>query len=162
MPTNIALKDLFRTTQYGVQDARQISKLSKEFIETKYGVKVSIKKKSENTWSGGSVTGGKNRSITLYIDTKEKFDLVDYMKELSKCTFTYEENQGKDVWVSSIQDYTIIVYVNDREVQFGRKIYGVENVVDDVILRYVFNHENFDVTFGDYYKRDENNNWVLK
>lgn len=156
------LKELFRTTQFGVQDARQISSKSKEFIKSKYGIKVKIKKESENNWYGGKVSGGKQRSITLNIETSEVFDLVDYIKELNECTFTYEENQGKDVWCSSIQDYLIEVKVNNKEVEFGRTLYGIKGVIDDVILKYIFKNEDYSETIKDYYKRDENNNWILK
>ncbi|MDY0144008.1 MAG: hypothetical protein RBR97_19170 [Bacteroidales bacterium] len=157
----LKLKDLFKTTKFGVQDARQIANKSKEFIEAKYGIKVNVKKESENQWYGGSVTGGKTRSITLLINTKERFDLLDFMNELNECEFIYEENQGKNVWVSSIQNYLIVVEVNENEVDFNKIIGGVK-VTEEMVLRHVFGDENYVNMLSDYFKKDENNKWVLK
>lgn len=155
------LKDLFRITQFGVQDARQIANKSKEFIEAKYGVRVKIKKESENSWSGGAVTGGANREITLFIETKEKFDLKDFMNELNQCEFVYEGHQGKNVWVFSIQSYIINVNINGKLVEFDKKWRGIA-ITDDMVLRYVFNDEDYSNTFKDYFEKDENDKWVLK
>jgi len=155
------LKDMFRTTKFGVQDARQVANKSKEFIKAKYGIKVKVYKESDNRWYGGSVSGGKSKSITLLIETKERFDLVDYMKELGDCRFTYEENQGENVWVSTIQDYIINVEVNDRNVEFNRIIRGAK-VTEEMVLRYIFNNEHYSSTIMDYYKKDSDNKWVLR
>ena len=161
----MTLKNLFRTTQYDAQDARQIANKSKEFIESKYGIKVKIKKESDNSWYGGSVSGGKTRSITLFIQSKETFDLIDFMNELKQCTFTYEENQVETAWVPSIQNYIINIEINGKQVERDRIVMGVP-ITDEMLLRYVFNDEYYENTINDYYFQELQDNgfnkWVLK
>lgn len=145
----VILKDLFNVTKFGVQDARQIANKSKEFIKLKYGVNVKITKSSTNNWSGGKVSGCKQREITLNIISADRFDLLDFYNEIAECSFIYEENQGPKVWASSILNYIINLNVNGNPVEFG-KIYRGKKINDDMVLRYCFNNEPYSETLNEY------------
>ena len=115
------LKDYFSTTSLGYENTKELTKNIRFFIKEKYNIKVKTSKKSYTVRSGGSVTGGNDRFIELNIESKEKFDISDFMNNFNECRFVYENTSRGSDWSFKYQPYIIEIRINNITCDIGAK-----------------------------------------
>lgn len=114
------LKDYFTKTYMGTENTKEISKNIRSFIKDKYNVEVETKKKHSTIWFGGSVTGENIKEIFIDINSKEKFDLVDFLDNFNECKFVYDNSLSKN-WRFSIMPYYVNLYLNNVKLNVGER-----------------------------------------
>jgi hypothetical protein len=140
------LKDYFSTTSLGYENAKELTKNIREFIKDKYNIKVKTSKKSYTARTGGAVTGGNDRFIEVNIESKEKFDISDFINNFNKCRFVYENTSRGSDWSSQFQSYIIEIRINNITCDIGSKYHN--SFVDNEML----SSEVFDgISRTDYY-----------
>lgn len=114
------LKEYFTKTSYGNENAKEITKNIRDFVKDKYNVNVKTKKSSSNPRYGGKVTGVNQKTIKVEIESKEKFDLKDFIDNFYECEFCYDNSSSKD-WGASIMPYRVILFLNNVELDLNKK-----------------------------------------
>lgn len=136
-----------KETAYGTHDARGFRKAVENYFKD-LGIKAKVTKSATAPHYGGSVTGGVVKTITIDIETTERFDVVALYEEIRECDFKYDDGR---LFQSA---YAIYVNVNEvslvdyHELVIGRK-FREGTITEDMVMKRMFDGIEYHKTFMD-------------